>query len=224
MLRRLPWRCCIERRPRVRAAPPAQPKPAQPPPTAGSGAASAAAAGTAARAVPAGREGRVRQSAGRRPELGRRQGRGHARATRSRRRSRPKTRTRRRRCRTISRSCRPSGSVMSDAARAQLEKDIERQHDRGRALRAGRAGRDQRAAAGSCRTSSRRSCCPMLEQIAKEKGLQHRCSARRSRGHRWAKPGIDLTLEVVKKLDAAAEAGRRRPSRSGTAPWLMANG
>ena len=42
-----------------------------------------------------------------------------------------------------------SGSVMSDAARAQLEKEIERQTRRGAALRAGRAGRAERTAAAA---------------------------------------------------------------------------
>ena len=42
-----------------------------------------------------------------------------------------------------------SGSVMSDTARAQLEKEIERQTRRGPAVRAGRAGRAERSAAGA---------------------------------------------------------------------------
>ena len=42
---------------------------------------------------------------------------------------------------------------------------------------------------------------PVLEAIAKEKGLQVLFSAGDS-GLIWAEPGIDLTLDAVKRLDA----------------------
>ena len=41
---------------------------------------------------------------------------------------------------------------------------------------------------------------PVLESISKEKGLQVLFSAGDS-GVIWAEPGIDLTLEAVKRLD-----------------------
>ena len=183
-----------ERRPRVRADRAGRP----PPPTAGAsrlrrsrlraGRAGAALPAQPPRAVPAGREGRLRQPAARLPAVGRRQGRDDARAGADRRRSRPRRQTKAKQLQANQRSCRPSGSVMNEAARAQLEKEIERQTARGRALPAGRAGRDQRAAAGSCRTSSRRSCMPIIEQVATGEGPAHPVQRRRCR-HRLGRSG-----------------------------------
>ena len=62
------------------------------------------------------------------------------------------------------------GGVMSDAARGQLEKDIERQQREAGAVPAGRAGRDQRAAAGAA------------ERVPDEAVADPRTARRRRRG------------------------------------------
>ena len=46
---------------------------------------------------------------------------------------------------------------------------------------------------------------PVLEALSKEKGIQVLFSAADS-GLIWAEPGIDLTLEAVKRLDSAPKA------------------
>ena len=45
---------------------------------------------------------------------------------------------------------------------------------------------------------------PIIEQLANEKGLHIVFNAVES-GIAWAAPGLDLTADVVKKLDAAAK-------------------
>ena len=57
----------------------------------------------------------------------------------------------------------------------------------------------------SCRANSRRSCSRCSQQLAKEKGLHVLLSAPDA-GVIWADPGIDLTSEAIKRLDAATAA------------------
>ena len=94
-----------------------------------------------------------------------------------------------------------SGSVMSEAARAQLQKDIERQTVEGQ-----RFEQDAQAELNELQQQLQQEfqakLMPVLEAISKEKGLQVLFSAGDS-GVIWAEPGIDLTLEAVKRLDAA---------------------
>ena len=94
-----------------------------------------------------------------------------------------------------------SGSVMSEQARSQLEKEIERQTVEGQ-----RFEQDAQAELNELQqelqTEFQKKLMPILEQLSKEKGLQVLLSAADS-GVIWADPGLDLTLEAVKKLDAA---------------------
>ena len=94
-----------------------------------------------------------------------------------------------------------SGSVMSDTSRAQLQKDIERQTVEGQ-----RFEQDAQAELNELQQQLQQEfqgkLMPVLEAISKEKGLQVLFSAGDS-GVIWAEPGIDLTLEAVKRLDAA---------------------
>jgi Skp family chaperone for outer membrane proteins len=94
-----------------------------------------------------------------------------------------------------------SGSVMSEAARAQLQKDIERQTVEGQ-----RFEQDAQAELNELQQQLQQEfqtrLMPVLEALSKEKGLQVLFSAGDS-GVIWAEPGIDLTLEAVKRLDGA---------------------
>jgi Skp family chaperone for outer membrane proteins len=91
------------------------------------------------------------------------------------------------------------GTVMSDEARGQLEKDIERQT---RDLE--RLQQDAQAELTELQTdlnnAFQKKLFPILEQLAMEKDLELLFSAADS-GLIWAEPGLDLTLEAVKKLD-----------------------
>jgi Skp family chaperone for outer membrane proteins len=94
-----------------------------------------------------------------------------------------------------------SGSVMSEAARGQLQKDIERQTVEGQ-----RFEQDAQAELNELQQQLQQEfqarLMPVLESISKEKGLQVLFSAGDS-GRHLGRAGIDLTLEAVKRLDAA---------------------
>jgi len=99
-----------------------------------------------------------------------------------------------------------SGSVMSETARAQLQKDIDRQ-----VLEGQRFEQDAQAELTELQQQLQQAfqtrLMPVLESLSKEKGLQVLFSAGDS-GVIWAEPGIDLTLEAVKRLDAAKPDAR----------------
>ena len=99
-----------------------------------------------------------------------------------------------------------SGSVMNDTARAQLEKDIERQTVEGQRFEQD-AQAELTELQQQLQQEFQRKLMPILEALSKEKGLQALLSAADS-GVVWADPGLDLTLEAVKKMDAGAAAAK----------------
>jgi Skp family chaperone for outer membrane proteins len=92
-----------------------------------------------------------------------------------------------------------SGSVMSESARGQLQKEIDRQ-----TLEGQRFEQDAQAELQELQQQLQQEfqgkLMPVLESLSKEKGIQVLFSAGDS-GLIWAEPGIDLTLEAVKRLD-----------------------
>ena len=96
-----------------------------------------------------------------------------------------------------------SGSVMNEAARAQLEKEIDRQ-----TKEAERFQQDAQAEINELQQEVQnefvKKLQPILDQIATERSLHILFNAVES-GIAWAMPGLDLTADVVKKLDAAAK-------------------
>jgi len=96
-----------------------------------------------------------------------------------------------------------SGSVMNEAARTQLEKEIERQ-----TKDAERFQQDAQAEINELQQEVQnefvKKLSPIIEQLANEKGLHIVFNAVES-GIAWAAPGLDLTADVVKKLDAATK-------------------
>jgi len=105
-----------------------------------------------------------------------------------------------------------SGTLLSEAARAQLEKDIEKQNVEGQ-----RFQQDAQAEINelnqSLQNEFEQKLRPILQELAKEKGLQILFSAAEA-GVAWADPGLDLTQEAIKKLDGSAGA---RPAAAPTA-------
>jgi outer membrane protein len=97
-----------------------------------------------------------------------------------------------------------SGGVLSDSARTQLEKEIERQQ-----VEAQRFQQDAQAEINELQQELQsefiKRVSPVLQQVATEKGL-HALFNFQEAGVAWADPGLDLTSEVVKKLDAAPKA------------------
>ena len=96
-----------------------------------------------------------------------------------------------------------SGSVMNEAARSQLEKEIERQ-----TKDAERFQQDAQAEINELQQEVQnefvKKLSPIIEQIAVEKGLQIVFNLAEA-GVAWATPGLDLTGDVVKRLDAVAK-------------------
>jgi Skp family chaperone for outer membrane proteins len=96
------------------------------------------------------------------------------------------------------------GGVMSDAARGQLEREIERQTVDGQ-----RFEQDAQAELNELQQELQKEfqakLLPVLEAISKEKGLQVLFSAADA-GVIWVEPGIDLTMEAVKRMDAMPKA------------------
>ena len=98
-----------------------------------------------------------------------------------------------------------SGSVMNETARVQLEKEIEKQ-----TKDAERFQQDAQAEINELQQEVQnefvKRLSPIVEALATEKGLHVVFNASES-GIAWATPGLDLTAEVIKKLDAAAKPG-----------------
>ncbi len=96
------------------------------------------------------------------------------------------------------------GGVMSETARTQLEKEIERQQVDGQ-----RFEQDAQAELTELQQQLQgefqAKLLPILEVIAKEKGIQVLFSTGDA-GVIWIEPGVDLTLEAVKRMDAAKGA------------------
>jgi Skp family chaperone for outer membrane proteins len=96
-----------------------------------------------------------------------------------------------------------SGSVMNETARVQLEKEIEKQ-----TKDAERFQQDAQAEINELQQEVQnefvKKLSPIVEALAVEKGLHLVFNAAES-GIAWAAPGLDLTADVIKKLDATAK-------------------
>jgi outer membrane protein len=94
------------------------------------------------------------------------------------------------------------GAVLSDTARAQLEKDIENlqrqiQFDQQTAQS------DMQDQVNQLQGDFQKKLVPIIEQIGKEKGL-HAVFSQGDAGAIYIHPGLDITQEVIKRLDASA--------------------
>ena len=98
-----------------------------------------------------------------------------------------------------------SGSVMNETARVQLEKEIEKQ-----TKDAERFQQDAQAEINELQQEVQndfvKKLSPIVEALANEKGLHLVFNASES-GIAWAAPGLDLTSDVIKRLDAVAKPG-----------------
>ena len=113
-----------------------------------------------------------------------------------------------------------SGAVMSDAARAQLEKDIERQTREGE-----RFQQDAQAEISELQQELQlefqKKIMPVVQQVFQEKGL-HMLLSRADAGIVLADPGLDLTTDVVKKLDVMAPKPAASPAKPAAPPAAAA--
>src|SRR5262249_54454411 len=96
-----------------------------------------------------------------------------------------------------------SGNVMSEAARSQLEKEIERQTTDGQRFQQDAQAEIQELQ-NEVQNDFVKKVTPILAQVSQEKGLQILFNATEA-GFTWADPSLDLTNEVIKRFDAASK-------------------
>jgi Skp family chaperone for outer membrane proteins len=109
-----------------------------------------------------------------------------------------------------------SGAVMSEAARSQLEKDIERQKREGERFQQD-AQAEITELQQELQLDFQKKISPLVQQIVQDKGLQLLLS-RADAGIVWGDPGLDLTSDFVKKLDAVTPKPAVAPAAKPAAP------
>ena len=95
-----------------------------------------------------------------------------------------------------------SASVLSDAARGQLEKDIDKLQ-RDIQLTQQNAQAELNDLQTELQGDFQKKLLPVIEQVANEKGL-HMVFSLRDSGVAWADPGLDISQDVIKKLNTPA--------------------
>jgi outer membrane protein len=95
-------------------------------------------------------------------------------------------------------------SVLSEAARAQLEKDIDRQQTEIQRF-TDDAQKEVQELQNELQAEFQQKLGPVIQQVAQEKKLEILFSALDA-GIVWADAGLDLTSEVIRRFDAANPA------------------
>jgi outer membrane protein len=108
------------------------------------------------------------------------------------------------------------GSVLSDQARGQLEKDIEKMQ-RDIQFFQQDANSELQDLQTNLQNDFQEKLNPVLEQVATEKGLNMLLDIGNS-GAVWANTGLDLSAEVIRRFDAASKAGTPAPAAATPAP------
>ena len=93
-----------------------------------------------------------------------------------------------------------SATILNDSARLALEKEIDKLTREVQFLQQ-EAQSDTQALQAELQVDFQRKLNPVLEQIGKEKGL-HMLMDINNNGAVWVDTGLDLTGEVIKRLDA----------------------
>jgi Skp family chaperone for outer membrane proteins len=95
------------------------------------------------------------------------------------------------------------GTVLSDTARGQMEKDIDKM---ARELQFAQqeAQSEQQALTTDLQNDFQTRLNPIIDQVANEKGLHYVVSIADS-GVVWVNTGLNISAEVMKRLDAAAK-------------------
>jgi len=93
-----------------------------------------------------------------------------------------------------------SATIMNDGARLTLEKEVDKLTREVQFLQQ-EAQSEKTALSNELQFEFQRKLGPVLDQIAKEKSL-HMLFDFNSSGALWGDPGLDLTGEIIKRLDA----------------------
>ena len=108
------------------------------------------------------------------------------------------------------------GNVLSDVARAQLQKEIERQTvDIQRFTED--AQQEVQALQQQLQLDFQQKLAPVIESVAKERQL-HMIFSVSDSGLVWGSASLDLTLEIIQKFDAMAPAAARPAAAAPAAP------
>ena len=94
------------------------------------------------------------------------------------------------------------GSVLSEASRSQLEKDIDKLQ-RDIQFSQQNAQAELNDLQNELQSEFQKKLLPVIEQVAQEKGL-HMVFSLRDSGIAWADPGLDISPDVIKKLNGGA--------------------
>jgi outer membrane protein len=94
--------------------------------------------------------------------------------------------------------------VLNDGARAQLERDIDRQQKEIQRFTQD-AQEEVQQLQGDLQSGFQAKLLPVIQQVVQERGLSILFS-QADAGIVWADPTLDLTAEVIKRFDAAAPA------------------
>ena len=97
-----------------------------------------------------------------------------------------------------------SSTILNDSARLSLEKEVDKLQREVQFLQQ-EAQSDSQALQAELQVDFQRKLNPVLEQIGKEKNL-HMLVDINNAGAVWVDTGLDLTAEVIKRLDAARPA------------------
>ena len=97
-----------------------------------------------------------------------------------------------------------SSTIMNDSARLSLEKEVDKLTREVQFLQQ-EAQSERQALQAELQVDFQRKLNPVLEQIGKEKAL-HMLVDINNAGAVWVDTGLDLTSEVIKRLDAARPA------------------
>ena len=100
------------------------------------------------------------------------------------------------------------GNVLSESARAQSEKDLQKLQRELTALQED-AQQERQEMTQQLQGEFQEKLNPIIEQVATEKNLQVVFSVRDS-GIVWAYSGIDLSAEIIKRFDAASKAAPKK--------------
>jgi Skp family chaperone for outer membrane proteins len=101
-----------------------------------------------------------------------------------------------------------SGTVLNDAARSQGERDLQKAQRELQAMQ-----EDAQVEAQDLRqqllNEFSKKVNPIIAALAKERGLHMIFSVSDDANVAWADPGLNLTAEVIKRIDAAAAAPKK---------------
>lgn len=100
------------------------------------------------------------------------------------------------------------GTVLSEQARSQAEKDLQKLQRELQALQED-ANAELQEMTAKLQADFQERLNPIIEQVASEKNLHVVFSVRDS-GIVWAYSGIDLSAEVIKRFDAAAKTAPKK--------------